>query len=897
MNFLKYILKGFGRQKLRTILAVLSIFFTFTMMITISLFFSSAQETDFESIERAVDFDIEIKSVGHSDISPEPLDVDQVVGGVEDMEGVTGVYPVIRGYGFTLKGGSPNHFVQLFGAREDLDIGHVEYSRGEYSLGNGKCVISSEAASSLGDQADDGRLDPGESVTINIPTTAGIQEASFEIAGVYDITGRYQQDSGFWTSPRIIVGLGDLQEIMGVQGQATHVLVTLDEDLYDLSDPTNPARGAENVALDVARVVGDDYDVTAPKAEAIQGGTTGFLTSLSYLFAILFPAISGILVSSVMNLSVEDKTRELAIMRLLGSRRSFIGKVVLLELGVILLAGIIPAVLLGSFLAQSIVFLFGLDLDLVSLKVSTQLIIQLIIAVLVTVLFSLAPILRALKTSPAESISRVKSAGTFRFISTERVDKKLVLTGWFVFGALMVAIISVIYLLRSPGDDTFCLASIGLMTVLPISLSIGLLGGVPYLEDGLARIFYPVTSRTNKIVRSYIKRNVRRNISTNLIFGTIVAILIMFTSIFSSVIGSSTDQVKMGIGSDVRIFIDEAGFGREDLDPISNMDGVESVSSVMGPWYLDVSDLIGKEDGNSLVYGIDENITSTVFSSGIDIVEGSRSDIESMGDEEITLSEGMAKNLKVGRGDVISVNFESVDDRPRKEFFEIAAVISQMPGFIGIFGDSTEMGIQGALLSHQGYRRISEVGGNQSYSSVFVNIEDEGSRKTVVDRLNERFGSLDSVFVVDTQNQIDMMNIQLLALNTAMTVISSILLVVAIFSLVINLYASIKEREYEIGVLKSVGLRKFEVLKALLSEGIVIAVASMLLGVVAGAVVAALGIYAFNTISVVDMNFQLPWFIIGYLALFTVGSAVFGSFFPAFLVSRKQVINLMKKIE
>ena len=897
MNFLKYILHGFMRQKLRTALAILSIFFTFTMMITISLFFSSAQETDFESIERSVAFDIEIKSTGHSDVSPDPLIIEEVVPEVESMDGVTGVYPVIRGYGFTTESGKPNHFVQVFGARDSLDIGYVDYSKGEYSLEEGECVISSEAASSLGDQVRDGRVDPGENITINIPSLAGVKEASFRVSGIYDVTGRFQQDSGFWTSPRVIVGLEELQGIMGIAGMATHVVVTVDDDLYDLSDPTNPAREAERLAMEIAEELGDEYDVTAPKAEAIQGGTTGFLTSLSYLFAILFPAISGILVSSVMNLSVEDKTRELAIMRLLGSRRAFVGKVVLFELGIIMLVGIIPAILLGSVLAQGIVFLFGLNLDLVSLELSTQLILQLVVAVIITVLFSLAPILRALKTSPSDSISRVKSPGTFRFISTERVDKKLVLTGWFVFGSLMVAISSVIYLVRSSGDDTFCLASIGLMTVLPISLSVALLGGVPYLEDGLARIFYPFTSKTNKIVRSYIKRNVRRNISTNLIFGTIVAILIMFTSIFSSVIGSSSDQIRLGMGSDIRVYIDEVGFGEEELAPISDIEGVGSVSSILGPWVLEVTDLISKEDGNALAYGVDSNLTSTIYSSGIDIVEGSRADIDGMGPDEMTISQGLAKNLKVSKGDIISVNMGSVDERMSKEFYEVAAVVSQMPGFIGIFGDSADMMIQGVLLSHEGYHRLSDNEDNRTYSSLFVDIEEGGDKDWVMERLNERFGSLDSVYVVDTESQIRMVNILLLALNSAMTVISSILLFVAIFSLVINLYASIKEREYEIGVLKSVGLRKFEILKALLSEGIVIAISSMLLGIVAGAVVAALGIYAYNTISVVDMEFHLPWFIIGYLTLFTIGSAIFGSFFPAFLVSRKQVINLMKKIE
>ncbi|MEA3558007.1 MAG: FtsX-like permease family protein, partial [Candidatus Thermoplasmatota archaeon] len=832
MNFLKYILHGFSRQKVRTILAVLSILFTFTTMITISLFFSSAQATDLEVIERNIAFDIEVKKASHSDMDPDLLVVEDVLPDLEGRSGVTGIYPIIRGFGYTEEGGMPTHFMQIFGAKEELQIGHLSSSQGSYDLTPGGCVISSETALSLGDA--NGRIDPGDHITINIVTPTGIVKADLVVNGIFDVTGRFQQDSGFYRSPSIILDLDYLQNITGNIGKATHVIVTVDRGLYDLSNPTDPAKKVERIALSMAGDLGKDYEVTTPKGMAIEGGNTNFLSSLSYLFAILFPAISGILVSSVMNLSVEDRTKEFATLRLLGGRRTFIGKVVLLELGVILAAGIVPALLLGSLLAKGIVLLFGLDLDIVSIRVSTQLLLQLLIAVVITVLFSISPIIRALKTSPGESISRVKSAGTFKFVSTERVDRKLVVSGWLVFGALMVAIISVIFLIRSPGNDAICFGSIGLLTILPVSLSIGLLGGITFLEDALVRLFYPVTVRTNKIIRSYIKRNVRRNISTNLIFGTTVAMLIMFSTLFSSLIGSTSDQVRMGVGSDIRIYLNEDGFGYEELDPIANMEGVDHISSVSGPRFMDISDLISTNDATAWAFGIDRNFTDSIYASGMKISEGERSDLDDLADDEIAISKSLAKEMELKKGDRISVEFDSKGDGSNREFFKIAVVISQLPGFIGLFTDTQKGDFGGVLFSHEGYERLLSDGEDITFTSIFIDVN-KANKDHVVDLLGERFGSSNNVFIVDTDGLILLMNIQLIALNAVMGVITTILLIVAIFSLVINLYASIKEREYEIGVLKSVGLRNFEVLKALLSEGVVIAVASMFLGVVAGA--------------------------------------------------------------
>ncbi len=898
MNVLKYILHGFSRNVLRTILAVLSVFFMFTMMVAISLFFSSAQETDFDSINRQVAYDIEIVRVGHTDLNPRYLDVGQVEEKVGEEAGITGLYPVLRGYGFTTVASEPSHFFSLYGVEEEYDIGVVDFSEGDYELEEGKCVISRSASLSIGETVGKSRAEIGESFEIHYPTRDGIVNSTLEISGIYDIRGRYVESSLYRDIPYIVVDLRYLQNLTGLEGEATQIMITVDQGLYDLSDPANPSRDVQRVARSIARVIGEDYDVTAPKADALEKGSTGFLSSLSYLFAILLPAISGILVASVMNLSVEEKSQEIATLRLLGAKRHFVGKVVITELFGILLMGMIPALIIGPLLANAIIFLFGLDFRLTSLELSLQLTLQIVIAVIVSVLFSISPILKALRTHPSESINRVKSQGTFKFVSTERVDRKLVFSGWFVFGSMMIAIFSVVYLVSSPGGDTLCFSSIALMTLLPISLSIALLGGVPYLEDLMTRGFFPVTRQTNKIIRSYIKRNVRRNISTNLIFGTIVAILIMFSSIFSSFVYSSSDMIRDSIGSDIRVFMATSGMREDDIGPIEDIEGVSAVSGLAGPVNVQATDLIIRNERGIFAYGIDESLTDALYMSRARFSEGGPSDLRSLGEDGVALSEGLAKTLEVGRGDDMSIVADWDGREKKKMYFEIKAVVSSMPGFLGGFSENSDHSFQSALFSIEGYARVRGVEPeNVTFSSLFIDPVGDDDKQHIVDRLNERFGASDSVFIVDTDETIDMATASIVILNVIMTVISVLLLIVAIFSLVINLYASIKEREYGIGVLKSMGLRNFEVMKSLMVEGVVIAVVSMCMGVISGLAVAYIGIYAFNSISMVRFDFYPPWIIIVILTLITFVFGTIGSLFPAFAVSRKEVINLMKKTE
>ena len=895
MKTLKYILHGFKKNIVRTLLAVLSVFFMFTMMVVISMFFSSAQETDFDSVNRDVAFDIQIVRSGHTDLDPHLLNVSSVEGRMGSFSSVTGVYPMIRGYGFSMGEDEPSHFYSLYGVSEDYDIGVVDSSMGEYDLEWGSCVISTKASYSLGEIAGVDRIGVGDSFDLMVPSPGGIRNTTLRVAGIYEISGRYTESISFESVPYIVVGLDYLQNLTDLEGKATQIMVTVDQDLYDLSDPSNPSRRVERLAGEIAGDLGERYDVTAPKAEALASGTTGFLSSLSYLFAILLPAISGILVASVMNLSVEEKTQEIATLRLLGAKRNFVGKVVVSELFTILILGAVPALIVGPLIANAIVFVFGLDFSLSSLQMSLQLTLQIIIAIVVSVLFSLSPIIKALRTNPSESVNRVKSQGTFRYISNERVDRKLVFSGWFVFGSMMIAIFSVVYLVTSPGDETICFSSIFLMTLLPVSLSIALLGGVPYMEDLITRIMTPFTRKTNKIIRSNIKRNVRRNISTNLIFGTIVAILVMFSSIFSSFIFSSTDMIRDSIGSDIRVFMFDSGLGNDDIEIIREIEGVSVVSGLSGPTDMRVSDIILKEERSVFAYGIDNSLTDAIYSSRARFDQGGAGDLRSLGERGVAISKGLSSALDVDRGESISV---IGDEGSRKLFFEVRAVITQFPGFLGQISDDADTSFHTALVSLEGYGLLKEENlSDLTFSSLFIEPENDDAVGSIMDRLNERFGTSEEVFIINTEETIEMSTMGIVVLNTIMTVISVLLLIVAIFSLVINLYASVKEREYGIGVLKSIGLRNGQVLGSLMVEGIVIAMVSMLLGLVSGIAVAYIGVYAFNAISLVTFDFYPPWIIIIVLSIFTIGFGALGSLFPALTVSRKEIINLMKRIE
>jgi putative ABC transport system permease protein len=128
-------------------------------------------------------------------------------------------------------------------------------------------------------------------------------------------------------------------------------------------------------------------------------------------------------------------------------------------------------------------------------------------------------------------------------------------------------------------------------------------------------------------------------------------------------------------------------------------------------------------------------------------------------------------------------------------------------------------------------------------------------------------------------------------------VILIILILIAVFSLTVNLYASVQERAYEIGVVRSLGLRRRGVLGATLLEGLSISVVSAGLGVVVGVTISFFVIFFFNIFSPIDIGYELPKNVLFVLMVATGFFAAIGSLLPARSVARKPIISLMRKIE
>jgi ABC-type lipoprotein release transport system permease subunit len=135
----------------------------------------------------------------------------------------------------------------------------------------------------------------------------------------------------------------------------------------------------------------------------------------------------------------------------------------------------------------------------------------------------------------------------------------------------------------------------------------------------------------------------------------------------------------------------------------------------------------------------------------------------------------------------------------------------------------------------------------------------------------------------------------LATLDTLFYVILVILMLVAFFSLSMNLLASILEREFELGIVRSLGLRAGAMRNALVAEGVAISMVAMFVGVFVGVTLSILVISFFNVLSPIDFEYALPWPTLLSLLAITFVLSLVATWRPAHEVSKRDVVDLIRR--
>lgn len=299
---------------------------------------------------------------------------------LDTFPGVTAVSPLISGPAFARRGEALQSavLVGIDAARYQRIIPiQQDIVAGRFRIGAGDAVIGKQLASDLGMQVGDKlRLDGGQG-----------REAVVNVAGIFEL-GVRELDARY-----VYLDMKQAQALLDLAGAATVIDLTVD-DIFE----------AQAIAQRIARLTG-------LKAESWMDTNSQLMNalrsqSLSTQMISAFVALSVALgIASVLSVSVVQRTREIGILRALGTRQSQMLSVFLIQgalfgLGGSLLGGAAGYGLVGAFNTFG-PGLFYIPLNPWLLAAAT------VLATVTGILSAVVPARRAASLDPVEAIRHV----------------------------------------------------------------------------------------------------------------------------------------------------------------------------------------------------------------------------------------------------------------------------------------------------------------------------------------------------------------------------------------------------------------------------------------------------------------------------------------------------------
>ena len=184
---------------------------------------------------------------------------------------------------------------------------------------------------------------------------------------------------------------------------------------------------------------------------------------------------------------------------------------------------------------------------------------------------------------------------------------------------------------------------------------------------------------------------------------------------------------------------------------------------------------------------------------------------------------------------------------------------------------------------------MNELTGTEGKASIFyIKIDEPGNEQAVIDEIHAVKGLQD--YPVQTmQEWLSAMTPEKLpGFNLALNVITVIAVIVGFLVIFQSMYTAVLERTREIGILKSLGSSKPQIVSVVLRETAVMAVAGVVLGILGTYLVRWTILHVFPT-----QHFEITseWLMRGAAIAF-VGSLI-GAMYPAWIAARKDPIDAL----
>ncbi|MFD5495116.1 ABC transporter permease [Streptomyces sp. NPDC001812] len=854
MTVLKTSMRNFlahkGRMALSAVAVLLSVAF-----VCGTLVFTDTMSTTFDKLFAATASDVTVSAKDASDggettsdNGKPPVIPASVLAEVRKVDGVKSAEGALHSTSLTVVDGDKESLSPTSGGPTIVgnwtanDARTMKITSGAAPEGPDQILVDADTADKHG-------LELGDE--IGVISVVGTHTA--KVSGIADFTVTNPGAAIFFLDTKTAQ-----QALLGESGVFTNVNATA-------ADGVSHAQLKKNVAA----ALDGDYKVLTAKesAEAGQKDVEGFMSVLKYAmlgFAGIAFLVGIFLIINTFSMLVAQRTREIGLMRAIGSSRKQVNRSVLIEA---LLLGVVGSVLgvgAGVGLAVGLMKLMGMagmELSTDDLTVAwTTPAIGLLLGVVVTVLAAYLPARRAGKISPMAALrdagapadaraGRIRggvgtlltAAGAFALYLAAAAEKAAEGSMWLGFGVV--------------------LSLIGFVLIGPL-----LAGGVVrVLGVVVLRVFGPV----GRMAERNALRNPRRTGATGAALMIGLALVACLSVVGASMVASATDELDKSVGTD---FIIQSDSGQlitpQAVQAVQDAPQVERVTEYK--WTeADFTTPDGKTLKNTAITAADPTYATDLR---VETVEGKLED--AYRPDSMSVHEKFAEDHGIGLGSKIDVAFKDGETAG----LTVRAITS-----------SDAVVDAGAMYtSIDTMARYVPADRMPLDMLLFVSAKD-GQQDAAYTALKDSLHEYPQYTVRDQTDYKEALKDQIGQLLNMIYGLLALAIVVAILGVVNTLALSVVERTREIGLMRAIGLSRRQLRRMIRLESVVIALFGALLGLGLGM---GWGATAQQLLALEGLKvLEIPWpTIIGVF----IGSAFVGLFaalVPAFRAGRMNVLN------
>ncbi|WP_314225637.1 ABC transporter permease [Streptomyces zaehneri] len=839
-----------GRMALSAVAVLLSVAF-----VCGTLVFTDTMNTTFDKLFASTSSDVTVSAKGASDTGETtsdngkpPVMPASVLGAVRKADGVKSAEGTVFSTSATVVDADKDSLSPTSGAPTIVgnwngnDARTMEITDGAAPKGSDQVMVDA-------DTADKHHLKLGDE--IGVITAVGTHTAKISGIAAFQVTN--PGAAIFYLDTRTAQ-----EALVGESNVYTNVNVTAASGVSD-------AQLKKNVAAEI----GGGYKVQTAKetADANRDSVGGFLDVMKYAmlgFAGIAFLVGIFLIINTFSMLVAQRTREIGLMRAIGSSRKQVNRSVLAEALLLGVVGSLLGVGAGVGIAVGLMKLMGMtgmNLSTDDLTVAwTTPVVGMVLGVVVTVLAAYLPARRAGKVSPMAAL-RDAGAPADAKAGVVRAVIGLLLTGAGGLGLYLAA-----------AADKAAEGSLWLGLGVVLSL-IGFVVIGPLLAGAVVRVLGAIVLRAfgpvGRMAERNALRNPRRTGATGAALMIGLALVACLSVVGSSMVASATEELDKSVGTD---FIIQSDGGQlmtpQAVRAIKSTPGLERVTEYK--WTeADFTTPDGKTLDKTAITAADPTYATDLR---VETVAGNLAD--AYRPDSMSVHEKFAEDHKITLGSRIAVAFKngSTARLTVRAITSSDAVIDQGAMYTSIATLKRYVPADKLPLDDLVFATAKDGQQDAAYTSLKAALHDY-PQYTVRDQTD---------YKQELKDQIG----QLLNLIYGLLALA---IIVAVLGVVNTLALSVVERTREIGLMRAIGLSRRQLRRMIRMESVVIALFGALLGLGLGM---GWGATAQQLLALQGLNvLEIPWpTIIGVF----IGSAFVGLFaalIPAFRAGRMNVLN------